>query len=204
MATKHGQAGQPEILVGAHYDTAENPGADDNASGVAMALELARALRDFPNRLTVRFVFFANEESPFNEGGAMGSEVYARIARARQDRIRGVMVLDGVGFYPKGAHYACIGSDKASMPLATEIRDLFAQASAFPLKIMRIGTEGYDESDHYSFWQKGYRGVMIISSANDGDDEHYHSPADTPDTLDYPNMARLLEGLTSVLEALLR
>jgi Zn-dependent M28 family amino/carboxypeptidase len=95
-------AARPEeiILVGAHYDTVEgSPGADDNATGVAGVLELARLLRGARLAITVKLVAFVNEEPPFFFFGEMGSKVYAEAARRRGDDIRLMLSLEMLGCY---------------------------------------------------------------------------------------------------------
>jgi Zn-dependent M28 family amino/carboxypeptidase len=87
-------------VVGAHYDTVPgSPGADDNASGVAALLELARLLRGCRRARTIRLVAFVNEEPPFFYWGEMGSTVYARAARSRGDDIRVMLSLEMLGCY---------------------------------------------------------------------------------------------------------
>src|SRR5687768_2591032 len=91
---------QEVVLLGAHYDTAEEaPGADDNASGVAGVLELARLFAGRPQARTVRFVFFPNEEPPWFAGSDMGSRHYATAARARNDQIVAMLSIESIGYY---------------------------------------------------------------------------------------------------------
>ena len=88
------------IVIGAHYDTVMgSPGANDNASGVALLLATARQLRDTPTGRTVRIVFFVNEEYPFSFGLQMGSRVYAERSRARGDNIVAMICIDSIGYY---------------------------------------------------------------------------------------------------------
>ena len=88
------------VVVGAHYDTVPTtPGADDNASAVAVLLEVARLMRPRQFERTIRFVAFTCEESPHFHTGEMGSQVYARGCRARGDRVVGMLCLEMVGFY---------------------------------------------------------------------------------------------------------
>ena len=90
----------PSVIIGAHYDTVIGcPGANDNATGVAAMLELARRFAGQPHRRTVRFVAFVNEEPPFFQTAAMGSLVYAREAKRRGDRIVAMLSLETIGYY---------------------------------------------------------------------------------------------------------
>jgi Iap family predicted aminopeptidase len=203
IATREGESGK-EIIIGAHYDTCDNPGANDNASGVAVMLEVARKLKDVENNHTIRFIAFANEEPPFYETGGMGSMIYVKSAVARDPDIKGVIILDGVGSYPNGANYVYIAANPESMPLANTVEALFSQGTSFPVEIMKPGTEGYDESDHWSFWEEGYEAVMFIGSFNDFDDIIYHSPEDTPEKLNYDNMAKVVEGVSSAINKMVK
>src|SRR5947199_227168 len=88
------------VVLGAHYDTAEGaPGADDNASGVAGVLELARIFAQEPQARTVRFVFFPNEEPPSFPTADMGSRHYASAARERNDQIVAMLSIESIGYY---------------------------------------------------------------------------------------------------------
>ncbi len=97
------------VVLGAHYDSVEGcPGANDNGSGVAALLEVARALKALRLERTVRFVAFVNEEPPFFQGPQMGSLVSARRSRARGERIVGMLSLETIGYYtnePKTQQY---------------------------------------------------------------------------------------------------
>src|SRR6266567_5023608 len=87
-------------IIGAHYDSITgSPAADDNASAVAGVLEVARLLRDSQPRDTVRFVAFVNEEPPYYKGPLMGSTVYARRCRERNEEIAGMINLEMIGYY---------------------------------------------------------------------------------------------------------
>ena len=88
------------LVVGAHYDTAgSTPGADDNASGVAVLLAVAHAMTGTENERTVRFVAFTNEEPPFFHTEQMGSRVYARSCVVRGDNIVGMLCLESLGYF---------------------------------------------------------------------------------------------------------
>src|SRR4051812_22233685 len=99
IAEKHGtDLTGDTFVVGAHYDThKDSPGANDNGSGIAALLELARAVCGQPLRKSIRFVAFANEESPFTRTDHMGSYVYARACRARADKLTGMLCLETLG-----------------------------------------------------------------------------------------------------------
>lgn len=205
------------LLLGAHYDTVPGcPGANDNASGVAALLEIARSLRATPRRRSVRFVAFVNEEPPFFQGSAMGSLQYASRSRERGERILGMLSLETIGwyssepgsqqyppplaaFYPSQGDFIAFVSNLRSARLLRRVVGSFRQHARFPSQAGALpeALPGVGWSDHWSFWQYGYPAVMVTDTAPFRY-PHYHMPDDTPDKLDYPSLARVVEGLTAV------
>lgn len=222
VAERRGAARASEqIVVGAHYDSAPGtPGADDNASGVAAALELARAFATRAPARTVRFVFFTNEEPPWFETPRMGSEVAARAARAAGDDVRAMLSLETMGyfddaegaqhypwpfsrFYPSTGHFLAFVGDSDSRDLVRECVRVFrahatlaADGAALPRAV-----EGAGWSDHAPYWRAGYRAVMVTDTAPFRN-PHYHRATDLPPTLDLARLARAVQGLTAVVEEL--
>lgn len=209
------------IVVGAHYDTVFGcPGANDNGSGVAALLELARLLKVRRPQRTIRLVAFANEEPPFFPGKSMGSRVYAMAARKRGDDIRAMLALETMGFYSEAP-----GSQRYPFPLASfypdqadfiafvgnlRSRSLVRQAIGAFRSAGRMPSEGLAApffitgvgwSDHWSFWQEGYPAMMVTDTAFYRYDA-YHSAEDTPERLDYPRLARVVSGLVPTVLAL--
>lgn len=202
------------VLVGAHYDTVPgSPGADDNASGVAGVIEIARALRESSLTRTVKLVAFVNEEPPFFYFGEMGSRVYARAARARGDDIRVMLSLEMLGcysdeagsqayppllgyFYPEAGNFIAFVSNLRSRRTLREVVRAFKGGSDFPAeKLASPGiVPGVSWSDQLSFWREGYPGVMVTDTAFYRY-RHYHSATDTPEKIDYARMARVVDGL---------
>lgn len=209
------------VLAGAHYDTVPgSPGADDNASGVATLIEIARALRETRCERTVKLVAFVNEEPPFFYRGEMGSGVYARAARARGDDIRVMLSLEMLGcysdapasqsyppllgfFYPKAGNFIGFVSNLRSRRALREVVRAFRSASDFPAESLASPAvvPGVSWSDQLSFWREGYSAVMVTDTAFYRY-PHYHRATDTPDRLDYPRMARVVEGLAGALRTL--
>ena len=209
------------VLAGAHYDTVPgSPGADDNASGVAAILELARLLREAKPARTIRLVAFVNEEPPFFFWGEMGSRVYARAARARGDDIRVMLSLEMLGcysdekgsqgyppllgrFYPAQGDYIAFVSNLRSRRTLRNAFDAFRAASDFPAEKLAAPAlvPGIGWSDQLSFWREGYPAAMVTDTAFHRY-RHYHQPTDTPEKLDYARMARVVEGLAGTLQAL--
>jgi Zn-dependent M28 family amino/carboxypeptidase len=216
-----GALGNEILLAGAHYDTVPgSPGADDNASGVAALIEIARALRETRCERTVKLVAFVNEEPPFFYWGEMGSRVYARAARARGDDIRVMLSLEMLGcysdapgsqryppllgfFYPKAGNFIGFVSNLRSRRALREVVRAFRSASDFPAESLASPAlvPGVSWSDQLSFWRAGYRAVMVTDTAFYRY-PHYHRATDTPEKLDYARMARVVEGLAGAIATL--
>ena len=208
------------IVVGAHYDSLHGTrGANDNATGVAAVLEIARALKDSAPARTIRFVAFTNEEPPFFKSQAMGSRIYARTARARGDNIVAMYSLETIGYYsgapdsqrapfPLGLFYPDTGNfivfvgNFASRALVEQSIDAFRAATPFPAERFAgpALVPGVDWSDQWSFWREGYPGVMVTDTAPYRY-PYYHTDADTPDKIDYESFARVTAGLIEVVRA---
>ena len=206
------------IVVGAHYDSMMgSPGANDNGSGVAAALELARLLRAASLRRTVRFVWFVNEEVPFYRGDDMGSRRYVALVRARGDRIAAMFSLETIGYYadtpgsqrypspldllyPDSGNFIGFVSNIASRALLKDSIGAFRAHARFPSEGVAAPAflPGVDWSDHASFWEAGLPALMITDTALYRY-PHYHSASDTPDKLDYDRLARVVSGLRGML-----
>lgn len=209
------------ILVGAHYDTVMgSPGADDNASGVAALLELSRLCASAETARTLRFVAFVNEEPPFFFWGRMGSGVYAEAAKARGENIRLMISLEMLGsyseqpgsqsypplfrhFFPDRANFIAMVSNRASRKELQQLVSAFKSHSDFPVESLATFEfiPGVAWSDHLSFWRVGYPALMVTDTAFYRN-AAYHTPDDTPEKLNYPAMARMVEGLFHALTAL--
>ncbi|HEV8308903.1 MAG TPA: M28 family peptidase [Methylomirabilota bacterium] len=208
------------VLVGAHYDTVLGTGgANDNASGAAAVLALARrfASRTLPR--TLRFVLFANEEFYFQRP-QMGSLVYARALRRRGDRVVVMLSLETIGYYsdregsqlyppPLGLVFPSVGNFVGfvgNLGSRAEVRSAiaaFRRHARFPSEgaAMPPILPGIAWSDHWAFWQAGYPALMVTDTAPYRY-QWYHHPGDTPDKLDYERMARVVAGLGSMLAEL--
>jgi Zn-dependent M28 family amino/carboxypeptidase len=215
--------GRPEeiLVVGAHYDSvAGTVGADDNASGVAAVLEMARLLANLPRSRTLRLVAFVNEEPPFFLSSQMGSVVYARACRKRGDRIVGMISVESVGFYsdkagsqrypfpfnlfyPKTGDFITFVGNLGSRGFLRETVAAFRRRARFPSEGAAAPgwVTGVGWSDHWSFWKAGYPAVMATDTAFFRN-ARYHTPDDTPDTLDYERLARVTRFLALAVEEL--
>jgi Zn-dependent M28 family amino/carboxypeptidase len=209
------------VLVGAHYDTvAGSPGADDNASGVAAMIEIARLLSGRRLQRTVRCVAFVNEEPPFFYSREMGSAVYARAARARSDDIKTMLSLEMLGyyssrprsqryppllryFYPDRGNFIAFVSNLRSRRALAQVHDAFRSQCTFPSARLASPAivPGISWSDQLSFWRAGYAAVMVTDTALYRY-PHYHCSTDTPEKLDFAAMARVTIGLADAVTTL--
>jgi Zn-dependent M28 family amino/carboxypeptidase len=212
------------IIVGAHYDSVFGcPGANDNATGTAAALEIARWLAGRrPLARTVRIVAFVNEEPPFFQTPNMGSLVYARRARERGDQIVAMLSLETIGWYsdapgsqryplplpfgliyPTTANFLAFVGNTRSRDLTRRALGSFRRHTAFPSEGAAVPEwiPGIGWSDHWAFWQQRYPAVMITDTALYRY-PHYHTETDTPDKVDYGKLARVAAGLARVVEEL--
>jgi Zn-dependent M28 family amino/carboxypeptidase len=209
------------IVIGAHYDSvAGAPGANDNGSGVAAALELARRMAAWKPRHTWRFVFFANEEPPYFGGDTMGSAVYARAAKERGDRIAAMFSLETMGyyrdtpatqhypfplgyFYPDRGNFIAFVGNLSSRGLVRRTVAAFRAHAHFPSEgaAAPASIPGIDWSDHASFWAEGWPALMITDTAPFRY-PHYHTAQDTPDKVDYERLARVVSGLEAAFRDL--
>jgi Zn-dependent M28 family amino/carboxypeptidase len=209
------------VIVGAHYDSViGSPGANDNASGVAALLALARVFAGQRSARTLRFVAFVNEEPPFFQTDAMGSVAYAKRCRIRGERVMAMLSLETLGYYaqargtqrypvPFGLCYPSRGnfigfvSNVASRRLLREVVGVFRRTTSFPSEGAALpGTiAGIGWSDHWAFWRERYPAVMVTDTALFRY-PHYHTEHDTPDKLDYDRLAQVVAGLERVVTSL--
>lgn len=209
------------IIVGAHYDTVWlSPGADDNASGVAALLEMAKTLSGNNFTRTVRFVAFANEEQPFPETETMGSRVYAKLSAQKGENIIGMFSLEMLGFYsdvpssqkyppiispfyPDTGNFIAFVSNICSRSLLKKAINHYhdSKFAAQGLAAPEFLLPDIRRSDHASFWDNGFPAVMITDTANFRN-PNYHSVGDRIETLDFERMASVVSGLTGMIKGL--
>lgn len=206
------------VVVGAHYDTVSDcPGANDNGSGVAALLEIARLLANSSPHRTIRLVAFANEEPPFFFSNTMGSAFYAARCRDRKENITGMLSLETIGyysdtigsqhypfpfsmFYPDTANFIGFVGNIRSRQLVRQTIGTFRNHARFPSEGLAAPSfiPGIGWSDHLSFWRKGYPAIMVTDTAFYRY-ASYHTPADTPEKLDYERMDRVVTGLVPAI-----
>lgn len=219
-----GPAEAPRFVIGAHYDAAgPYPGADDNASGVAGLLELARRLARETFTLRVDLVAFCLEEPPHFGLDTMGSHSYARRLRREGAKVEAMLSLETIGYfadadgsqryphpafkvlYPsRGNFIAVVGRWQETALVRRTVRAM-RRASPLPVEGFNgpASTPGLALSDHASFWAAGYKAAMVTDTAFLRN-PHYHTAHDTPDTLDYRRMAHVIDGLTAAIVAAAR
>jgi hypothetical protein len=214
-AVRNIETGQGPLVVGAHYDSVlGSPGADDNASGVAVLIELSRM------GLPARFVAFANEEMPYFQSDEMGSYVWASRARFRKDEVKAMLSLEMLGFYrdipgtqqyppplsffyPDRANFIAFVGDIGARSLVRKSVYAFRGGTKFPSEGVAAPAfiPGVTWSDHWSFRSQGFPAIMVTDTAFNRY-PHYHLPTDTPEKLDYQRMAKVTMGLAAVIREL--
>jgi Zn-dependent M28 family amino/carboxypeptidase len=221
IPARSGATEQGCIVVGAHYDTVPaTPGADDNATGVAALLELARQLSHERFERIVRLVFFPNEEPPFFPDAGMGSAAYAAELRRAAVDVHVMISLEMLGyytdrpnsqryppglslFYPNRGNFIGFVSNLLSRNRLREVKDAFSASCDFPCESLAAPewTVVVGLSDHSSFWKQGYPGLMVTDTAFMRN-PHYHQASDTADTLDFERFAKVTEGLVGTVKRL--
>lgn len=214
----------PRVVVGAHYDTAgEQPGADDNASGVAGLVELAHALGKTQGLLKkrVELVAWTLEEPPHFRTKSMGSWVHADSLKKAGVDVHAMISLEMLAFfsdepgsqsfptvclkpfYPDRGNFIAVIGLMGKGSLTRKIKGAMKGASDLPVKSMNglRAIPGVDFSDQLNYWDRGYRGVMITDSAFYRN-PNYHEVTDTPETLDYVRFAKVVQGIHQAVLAL--
>ena len=223
LAPPGADASTPSIVVGAHYDSYGNaPGANDNGSGSAAVIELARLMKDVPLKdKRLRLVLFVNEEPPYDRTPDMGSYRYAKSLKDAGEKVVGMISLETIGAFsdkpgtqkypsPFNLIFADVANFVAFVALPGgrsflhEVVGGFRRHAQFPT----IGgtapdfVDGVGWSDHWSFYVLGYPAIMITDTALFRYRE-YHTPGDLPDKVDYEKLARITIGIEKALRDIL-
>ncbi|MEM9109642.1 MAG: M20/M25/M40 family metallo-hydrolase [Planctomycetota bacterium] len=230
------------VVVGAHYDTKVasrhwkdsgtsprpdepgTPGADDNASGVAVILALAKQLANTKPNCTIRFVAFANEEPPFFQTEAMGSLVYAKSLKEEGVDVRAMVCMEMLGSYSETSQeqfhfvtlvrpilglpslnneYVVMLGNMRSYPLMRRSARVFQKNSTTRLRVLPMVQLPYIVawSDDWSFWNQGFTAFSLTDTGLLRN-HNYHELSDTPDTLDYDIMADVAWGAVALVKAM--
>jgi len=210
------------IVVGAHYDVAgPYPGADDNASGVAGLLELARLFEKEQLPVQVELVSYPLEEPPYFYTRHMGSAVHAKSLKKEGVNLRGMIALEMIGyfsdepgsqgypvfflrpFYPSEGNFIAVVGNLFQRRFIRTIREAMSQSSSLGVESINAPRilPGIALSDHLNYWRNGYNAAMVTDTAMFRN-PNYHSPFDTPDTLDYVRMAQVVDGVRAAVTQL--
>jgi Zn-dependent M28 family amino/carboxypeptidase len=209
------------VVVGGHYDSVVGcVGANDNGTGAAAVLALARSLAGSRPERTLRLVGFVNEEPPHFRSEEMGSRIYAKRCRERNEDIVAMLSLETIGhftdepgtqqyppplgyFYPSQGNFIAFVGNVSSRALVRRCVKTFRAEAAFPSEGAALPSflAGVGWSDHESFWEHGYEAVMVTDTAPFRF-PHYHRPSDTADTIDFERSARVVTGVERVVRDL--
>lgn len=218
VSALYGPATGERVVVGAHYDSFEpRPGADDNASGVAVLLELARLFQDHPPPKTVELVFWSLEEPPHFRTEDMGSFVHAKSLAEAKVAVAGVLSIESVGFfrdeegsqkfpvpglsalYSTKANYLAVVGNLGQIGITRKVKAAMRTSNTIPIFSINApaAVPGIDFSDHLNYWKFGFPAVMVTDTAFNRN-PNYHTDTDTLETLDF---ARMVEVTEAVFEA---
>ena len=207
------------LVIGAHYDSVKgSPGANDNGTGVAAMLALARQFALSSTSRTLRFVAFVNEEPPFFQTQDMGSWVYAQRSRQRNENIILMVSLETIGYYtdvpnsqryppplsliyPSRGNFIGFVSNLANSDWVQRAIGNFRQHTQFPSEGTALfrWLPGVGWSDHWAFWKEGFPALMVTDTALFRD-PYYHTARDTPAHIHYDHLARVTAGLHQMIE----
>ncbi|MEL4897745.1 M28 family peptidase [Crocosphaera sp. Alani8] len=216
LPSKPNSKSKPPILIGAHFDTViGSAGADDNGTGIAVLLELARFFYHYPSHYPIRLVAFDLEKY-----GLVGSSAYADSLKQQKQKIRLMISLEMLGYcnpnpnsqlYPPGINYfyPSTGDFIALIGNLSTIPDLIKISGCIRKKnspcewlVVPFGGKIVSDtrrSDHAPFWDNNYKGIMITDTANLRN-PNYHKPSDTLDTIDLDFLAGVCYGLATAIQ----
>ena len=208
----------PRLILGAHLDTVPgSPGADDNASGVAVLLEVARILSEQPLALPIECVAFTLEEL-----GMVASAHYAATLKAARIPVLGMLSLEMVGFtesqgrqhypwflrgrFPTIGNYLGLASNHRSRSLLNTVARGMRTVEGLPVETLALPGNGWwlpesRLSDHTPFWDHDYPALLVTDTAFFRN-PHYHQPSDTVSTLDLDFLMKVTQGLVAAIETL--
>ena len=219
VIARFGPATGPLLVIGAHYDSYNmTPGADDNASGVAGLLELARLLghRPPPTR-SIELVAYAFEENPRPGNADMGSAWHARALRAANRDVSLMLSLEMIGYftdapnsqrfpapglsalYPDQGNFIALVGKLSDFGVMRRVKSAMSGATSLPVHSINSPrrTPGIENSDHVNFWDADYPAMMVTDTAYLRN-RNYHGPNDTWQTLDYRRMAQVVQAVHAI------
>jgi len=211
------QINKPAIVLGAHYDVCfDTPGADDNASGVAGLIELARLLKLNKESLErpIELVFYTLEEPPFFRSQQMGSYIHAKSKKDNNEKITLMISVEMIGFYnddfmsqnypfslmylyyPTQANFIALVGRLQDWSLTRKVKSILKINSQIDLRSINAPSKlsGIDFSDHLNYWAFDYPALMVTDTSFYRNN-NYHKTTDLPETLDYNKMGYVVQQL---------
>jgi hypothetical protein len=219
VVARMGKQNKKRLVIGAHYDVAGNqPGADDNASGVAGLLELARLLKVETLEFPVEFVAYTLEEPPYFRTENMGSFIHAKSLKDAEIQIKGMICLEMIGyfndtpgsqkfplrllrlFYGNKGNFITVVQKFNNGRFGEQVKKLMMRQKLVQTKAFTAPRwlANIDFSDHQNYWRFGYNAVMITNTAFYRN-PHYHKPTDTPETLDLERMCKVVDQVCNCI-----
>jgi Zn-dependent M28 family amino/carboxypeptidase len=210
-----GKESKDRIVVGAHYDSAyQTHGADDNASGVAGLIELAKLLDKTDLPMQVELVAYTLEEPPFFATEKMGSYIHAKSLKENDVNVRLMISLEMIGYfsdepnsqqfpvsflkliYPSEGNFISIVGNFSNVFTVRNFKSAMQSSNDLPVYSSNVPSfiNGVDFSDHRNYWNLGFDAIMITDTAFYRN-FNYHSTEDTAEKLDYVRMAKVVEGV---------
>lgn len=222
LSGHYGPETGPRIVIGAHYDVYDDlPGADDNASGVAGLIELAKLFEQHPPSMHVELVSYPLEEPPYYASDLMGSAFHARALKKAKVEVKLMVCLEMLGYftdkpssqrfpinflrlyYPSRGNFIAIASSFEYRKEALAMKKAMRGATPLPVESINAPSSlpGIDFSDHRNYWAVGYPAVMITDTSFYRN-ANYHKESDTPDTLDYEKMSQVVVGVFEAIRTM--
>lgn len=215
---------QERVVAGAHYDVCgDQPGADDNASGVAGILETARLLKEHSPSLDHRvdLVAYCLEEPPYFATDDMGSAAHAKCLHDNKVKVKAMICYEMIGYfseepgsqnfpdpslaklYPHTGNFVIVVGRTGEEKLTQKVRSLMSEASAIDVQTINLPAHTYlaGLSDHRNYWKYGYPAVMIDDTSFLRN-PNYHKISDTIETLDFDKMTEVVNGAYRVITGL--
>ncbi|MBB3697675.1 M28 family peptidase [Flammeovirga yaeyamensis] len=212
----YGNPNAPRIVIGAHYDSfGDQHGADDNASGIAGVLEIARLLQEHQPALNycIELVAYANEERPFFTTKDMGSYVHAAHNFDKKVDTKLMICLEMIGYfdetdgsqsypikgldllYPKAADFIALVGDMNNHATVKKFKTLMKEVCNTSVYSINApsSVKGLSNSDHRNYWHFKQNALMITDTSFFRN-PHYHQKSDLPETLNFEKMAEILKG----------
>ena len=215
LIARFGPADGKVLVMGAHYDShGDTPGADDNASGVAGLLELAKLLQKSPPSRPVELVFYTLEEPPYFRTENMGSAVHSRSLVESKRPVDMMISVEMIGYftdapdsqsfplsamklvYPTQGNFIAVVGRYKDMVATRRVKSALKGVDGLPVRSINAPAlvTGIDFSDHLNYWAQGFSAVMVTDTSFYRNHE-YHRSGDTYERLNYPRMAQVVQGL---------